>query len=58
MLTDTSLLNRAIEDLRSAVERIDVAQIDRAVNLIADARHVSVFGCGREGLQTARYLQR
>ena len=58
MLTDTALFTRAIHDLRSAVERIDVAQVDRAVNLIADARHVSVFGCGREGLQIRGFAMR
>ncbi len=58
MLTDTTLFTRAINDLRSAVERIDAAQVDRAVNLIADARHVSVFGCGREGLQIRGFAMR
>jgi 6-phospho-3-hexuloisomerase len=58
MLTDTKLFTRAIHDLSSAVERIDAAQVDRAVNLVADARHVSVFGCGREGLQIRGFAMR
>jgi 6-phospho-3-hexuloisomerase len=58
MLTDTTLFTRAINDLRSAVERIDAAQVDRAVSLVADARHVSVFGCGREGLQIRGFAMR
>jgi 6-phospho-3-hexuloisomerase len=51
MLTDTVLFSRAIQDLSDAVERIDVSAVDRAVRFMCDARHVSVFGCGREGLQ-------
>jgi len=58
MLNDTSLFARAIRDLSGAVERIDTAEVDRAVSLIAEARHVSVFGCGREGLQIRGFAMR
>jgi 6-phospho-3-hexuloisomerase len=51
MVTDTSLFTRAIRDLSDAVERIDDREVDRVVRLISNARHISVFGCGREGLQ-------
>ena len=58
MQMDVSLFTRALDDLRGAVERIDVAAVDRAVDLIADSRHVSVFGCGREGLQIRGFAMR
>ena len=50
MLTDASLFTRVIRDLSGAVERIDGRDVDRVVSCISNARHVSVFGCGREGL--------
>jgi 6-phospho-3-hexuloisomerase len=53
-----SLFTRAIRDLSGAVEGIENADVDRAVDLIADSRHVSVFGCGREGLQIRGFAMR
>ena len=58
MPIDVTLFTRALEDIRGALERIDGAQVDRAVDLIADARHISVFGCGREGLQIRGFAMR
>lgn len=58
MHMDVNLFARALQDLNGAVERIDGVDVDRAVDLIADARHVSVFGCGREGLQIRGFAMR
>jgi 6-phospho-3-hexuloisomerase len=57
MLTG-SLFTRAIRDLSGAVERIDGRDVDRVVSCISNARHVSVFGCGREGLQIRGFAMR
>lgn len=58
MLTDRNLFTRAIRDLSGAVERIDDRDVDRVVSCISNARHVSVFGCGREGLQIRGFAMR
>lgn len=58
MVTNTSLFTRAIRDLSNAVERIDDREVDRVVCFISDARHISVFGCGREGLQIRGFAMR
>jgi 6-phospho-3-hexuloisomerase len=58
MPTDSSLFTRAVHDLTRAVERIDDRDVDRVVSCIANARHVSVFGCGREGLQIRGFAMR
>ena len=58
MPTDASLFTRVIRDLSGAVERIDGRDVDRVVNRISNARHVSVFGCGREGLQIRGFAMR
>jgi 6-phospho-3-hexuloisomerase len=47
-----------IRDLSGAVERIDGRDVDRVVSCISNARHVSVFGCGREGLQIRGFAMR
>jgi 6-phospho-3-hexuloisomerase len=58
MHMDVNLFTRALQDLSGAVERIDGAEVDRAVDVIADAHHVAVFGCGREGLQIRGFAMR
>ncbi|WP_271022947.1 SIS domain-containing protein [Rhizobium sp. RCAM05973] len=49
---------RVIEEIAASVDSIDADAIDRTVELIAMARHVSVFGCGREGLQIRGFAMR
>lgn len=49
---------QVIEEIAASVDGIDAYAIDRAVELIAAARHVSVFGCGREGLQIRGFAMR
>jgi 6-phospho-3-hexuloisomerase len=51
MQSPGSIFDGAVRELARAVERIDTGDVDRLVERIAKARHVSVFGCGREGLQ-------
>jgi 6-phospho-3-hexuloisomerase len=58
MIADTDLFSRVIRDLSGAVERIDGHDVDRVVNCISNARHVFVFGCGREGLQIRGFAMR
>jgi 6-phospho-3-hexuloisomerase len=49
---------QVIEEIAASVDSIDAHAIDRAVELITTARHVSVFGCGREGLQIRGFAMR
>ncbi len=58
MHSETSPFTRAIRAVSGAVEGIDAADVDRVVERIAEARHVSVFGCGREGLQIRGFAMR
>jgi len=55
---NSTLFHRAIGDLTSAIERISESDIDRLVAWVAGARHVSVFGCGRERLQIQGFAMR
>jgi 6-phospho-3-hexuloisomerase len=58
MLSNLNLFTRAIRDLSGAIDRIDGADVDRAVDILSHARHVAVFGCGREGLQIKGFAMR
>lgn len=57
-MTDVTLYARALAELGAVFDRIDDAAVDRAVQAIAAARHVSVFGGGREGLQIRGFAMR
>ena len=46
-----SLYRRALEELGAVLDRLDDSAVDKAVDLIAEAKTVVVFGGGREGLQ-------
>ena len=56
-MSDT-LYARALGELASVFERLDDAAVDRAVETIAKARHVAVFGGGREMLQMRGFAMR
>ena len=58
MPSQETIFDRAIHELGQAVNRIDEADVDRLVERTSDARHVSVFGCGREGLQIRGFAMR
>lgn len=47
----TTLYSQAFAELAAVFERLDHAAVDRAVRMIAEARTVFIFGCGRERLQ-------
>lgn len=53
-----SLYRQAADELVSVFDRLDEAEVDRAVEAIAHARHVAVFGGGREGLQIRGFAMR
>jgi 6-phospho-3-hexuloisomerase len=50
-MTEPSDYRRALDELGAVLDRVDDAAVERAVDLIAKARTVVVFGGGREGLQ-------
>lgn len=52
------MYRQALEELGAVVDRLDDAAVDRAVGRIAEARHVAVFGGGREGLQIRGFAMR
>jgi 6-phospho-3-hexuloisomerase len=45
------LFRAALDELGGALAQVDDADVDRAVDLIAGARRVALYGVGREGLQ-------
>lgn len=47
----TTLYARALDDLRSVFDRLDESQADNAVEAIARAKRIALYGVGREGLQ-------
>lgn len=46
-----SLYAQALNDLSRVFETIDESSVDRAVEVIAAARRIALYGVGREGLQ-------
>jgi 6-phospho-3-hexuloisomerase len=56
--SNAGLYRRAIQDIGQAADGIDDTAVDRIVEAISTADHVSVFGCGREGLQVRGFAMR
>ena len=54
----STLYRQALEELGAVLDKIDDGAVDRAVQAIASARHVAVFGGGREGLQIRGFAMR
>lgn len=50
-MTEPSDFRRALDELGAVLDRVDDAAVERAVDLIAEAQTIVVFGGGREGLQ-------
>lgn len=50
-MAEASLYQQALDDLSRVFARIDEASVDRAIDAIAGARRIALFGVGREGLQ-------
>jgi 6-phospho-3-hexuloisomerase len=46
-----NLYQAALGDLSAVFQRLDDVQVDRAVEAIAGARRIALYGVGREGLQ-------
>ena len=53
-----TLYRQALEELGAVLDKIDDGAVDRAVQAIASAHHVAVFGGGREGLQIRGFAMR
>jgi len=47
----TSLYHTALTELAAVFDRLDHPQVDAAVQAIAGARRIALYGVGREGLQ-------
>ncbi len=57
-MAEASIFRRALDELASVFERVDLAAVDDAVARIAAAKTVVVFGGGREGLQIRGFAMR
>jgi 6-phospho-3-hexuloisomerase len=51
MRTGAELLPLAVKDIAAAAGAIGDSAVNRLVEAILAARHIALFGCGREGLQ-------
>ncbi len=54
----TTLYRQSLEELGRVLDKLDDAAVDRAVETIASANRVVVFGGGREGLQIRGFAMR
>lgn len=54
----TDLYHSALSELEAVFDRLDDAQVDHAVRMIADANKIAVFAGGREKLQIMGFAMR
>src|ERR1700712_2193593 len=54
----TPIYHRALSELGGVFETIDQTSVDGAVDAIAGARRIALYGCGREGLQIKGFCMR
>jgi len=54
----TDLYHSALSELGAVFDRLDDAQVDHAVRMIADANKIAVFAGGREKLQIMGFAMR
>jgi len=54
----TTLYRAALDDLERVFERIDESAVERAVDEIARANRIALYGVGREGLQIKGFCMR
>lgn len=54
----TNLYRLALSELETATAGIDDNSVDRACTMIARARKIVLYGCGREGLQIRGFAMR
>ena len=58
MTMENDLFGKALDELAAALARIDQGAIDQACRMLADARQILVYGCGREALQMKGFAMR
>ncbi len=58
MRTEGDLFGQALGELDTALARVDQGAIDEACRMLADARQIAVYGCGREALQMKGFAMR
>jgi 6-phospho-3-hexuloisomerase len=54
----TDLYHAALDDLARVFSRLDPKPVERAVEAIAAARRIALYGVGREGLQVKGFAMR
>ncbi|MEV0346514.1 SIS domain-containing protein [Nonomuraea sp. NPDC050680] len=57
-VVNDDLFRVALDELGAVLAKIDEGSIDAACRLIADARTIGVYGCGREALQIKGFAMR
>ncbi|TKA98731.1 MAG: 6-phospho-3-hexuloisomerase, partial [Mesorhizobium sp.] len=53
-----NLFGIALSELGTVLERIDESRIDAACAILAGARKIVTYGCGREALQVKGFAMR
>ncbi|QND65154.1 SIS domain-containing protein [Mesorhizobium loti] len=53
-----SLFEIALEELGGVLARVDESRIDATCRMLADARQIVAYGCGREALQVKGFAMR
>ncbi|OCW59527.1 SIS domain-containing protein [Hoeflea olei] len=48
----------ALSELGAVLDAMDIGEIERAVEMIAEAGTIVAYGCGREGLQVQGFVMR
>lgn len=56
--TTPALCRQALDELGAVLDKVNDGDVDRAIRSLATARHVAVFGGGREGLQIRGFAMR
>ena len=56
--TGNDLFGQALGELGAVLSRVDHGAIDQACRMLADARQIAVYGCGREALQMKGFAMR
>lgn len=51
-------MRNALAELGNVADKVSPAQIDRACQMISQARRIMLYGCGREGLQMQGFAMR
>ncbi|MEH2506582.1 6-phospho-3-hexuloisomerase [Bradyrhizobium sp. AZCC 1578] len=54
----TTLYRAALDELGCVFDRIDESAVDRAIDEIAGAKRIALYGVGREGLQIKGFCMR